>query len=118
MRPSSGPSALRAVDGGWLAEGEPAELARLLERVTGDWPHSAAPETGGAGAAIGWLRRALAGDGPEPAEPGEVVWEREWSAQWEVDALLDACRAQLIPGFEPGTPVELTVFAGEPPEQR
>jgi hypothetical protein len=118
VRPGSGSAALRVTDGGWLAEGEAGELARLLERVARDWPHLIAPETGGARAALGWLRRALAGDGPEPVLPGEVVWEREWTEQWEVDALLDAFRAQLLPALDRDTPLDLTAFSSEPTAQR
>ena len=118
VRPNSGPAMLCTDGAGWRAAGEPAELARLLEAVALRWPHISAPETGGASAAVEWLRRALAGHGPEPPAPGDTLWELQWSARWEVDDLLETFRRDVLPALTPGTPATLTVFASEPPAIR
>lgn len=127
VRLADGPATLRAVDGGWRAEGDADELARLIERVAAIWPHITAPETGGAAAALATLRRWLAGDGPEPNEPGDVVYERDWKGVWEGDALashvaemLESLSSAADPdNVDPdATRDALLVFACEPPEQR
>ena len=115
VRPGMGPSRLTAKDGGWLAEGDAIELANLLDRVAGEWPHLAAPECGGVGQSLARLRRWLAGDGPEPNDPGAVVWEREWEADWEVDGAVAAI-AELPNDALDGR--RLVVFASEPPDIR
>ena len=63
VRPGEGRAPERG-GGGWLAHGDADALAPLLERVASEWPHVNAPQTGGVGAALDWLRRALIGDGP------------------------------------------------------
>ncbi|HEX5165062.1 MAG TPA: M14 family zinc carboxypeptidase, partial [Thermomicrobiales bacterium] len=127
VRPGSGSAILRALDGGWLAEGDAGDLARLIERVAATWPHIDAPQTGGAGSALARLRRWLAGDGPEPNEPGEVIFERDWTADWEGDRLVshvEEVLAQMADEVDsdyrdPDDLHEpLIVFACEPPEQR
>ncbi len=114
VRPGDGPARLAATGDGWLAEGDPADLAQLLDRVAAGWPHVTAPECGGAGQALGRLRRWLAGDGPEPNDPGAVLWEREWAADWEVERVAAAIAA--LPDDALGG--RLMVFASEPPDVR
>ncbi|HBY45726.1 MAG TPA: hypothetical protein DEG70_05670, partial [Chloroflexi bacterium] len=87
----------------------------LLDRVAGEWPHLAAPECGGVGQSLARLRRWLAGDGPEPNDPGAVLWEREWEADWEVDGAVAAI-AELPNNALDGR--RLVVFASEPPDIR
>lgn len=106
-------AAIRRTPSGWLADGSPDMLALLLDRVASTWPHVTAPETGGVGAALATLRRWLAGDGPEPNEPGGVIWQREWDATWEVDSVLQAISTMSLTGTK-----ELTVFSSEPLAQR
>ena len=118
VEPGAGAAHLSANTDGWHASGASAELALLIECVAANWPHITAPETGGASAGLDWLRRALAGDGPEAPTPGATLWELQWSARWEVDALLDAFRLDLLPSLAPGAPLQLTVFASEPPDVR
>ncbi|MCO5178043.1 MAG: hypothetical protein M9890_13885, partial [Thermomicrobiales bacterium] len=115
IRPDSGSARLTAADGGWLASGEPNELAALLDRIAADWPHITAPECGGVGQAVTVLRRWLAGDGPEPNAPGDVLWEREWAAEWEVDRLEAAFRWLADADLAADT---LHVFVSEPPDVR
>jgi len=121
VRLSNEPATLEGTDDGWLATGMSDDLAALLNAVAAHWPHITAPETGGAGAAIAMLRRWLAGDGPEPNESGDVVWEREWSDVWEVERLLEMA-ARLLPdalAADSGeSKVRLTTFVSEPAEQR
>lgn len=116
--PGDGEPELVSTPGGWLVRGEPSGLAKLLNRIATDWPHVTAPETGGVTSALGWLRRALAGDGPEPAPEGDIAWQLEWSAQWEIDRLWSAFTEQLLPQLNPAQPVKLTMFASEPREIR
>ncbi len=127
VRVGEGSAKLRAVEGGWHAEGAADDLARLVERVAAIWPHIGAPQTAGAASALATLRRWLAGDGPEPNEPGEVVYERDWTDVWEADALVEHVSdilADLTPegGADPGGAAgvydRVIVFACEPPEQR
>lgn len=127
VRPGGGPATVRAVDGGWRAEGNDEELAVLIERIAAHWPHIVAPETGGAASTLAKLRRWLAGDGPEPNEAGEVVFEREWTAIREGDTLVEHVKDVLESLTREGgaEPVEFAdvhdrviVFACEPPAQR
>jgi hypothetical protein len=125
VRPGDGPASLTAAEGGWRAEGNAGDLARLIETVAATWPHMGAPETAGATSALATLRRWLAGDGPEPNESGEVVFERDWTAVWEGDALV-AHFSDVLAGLTPegdGTVSpdaqdSVFVFACEPSEQR
>ena len=127
VRPNDGPATLRAVNGGWHAEGTPDDLARLIERVAATWPHIDAPESGGAASALATLHRWLAGDGPEPNEVGEVIFERDWTAVWEGDTLVEHVRDMLLE-LTPDSDVEpigssdvhdsVIVFACEPFDQR
>lgn len=114
VREDNGPATLRSTPEGWTASGDADTLAELLGRVSRDWPHITAPETGGVAYSLNLLRRWLAGDGPEPRPAGPVVWEREWSADWEVDRLLAAFNEQLLPGLDPDQPLTLTIFLSEP----
>lgn len=115
IRPDSGAARLAAVANGWVATGDPDALAELLLRIATDWPHITAPECGGVGQAVAVLRRWLAGDGPEPNEPGEILWEREWSADWEVDRL--ATEFQSLADVDAAADI-LHVFVSEPPAIR
>lgn len=115
------PAMLTATGDGWVAAGEARSLAALLERVAANWPHITAPETGGAGAAISRLRRWLAGDGPEPDEAGESVWEQEWSDVWEIERLLELAERHLpdaLGSLTERSSLCLTAFVSEPPDQR
>ena len=118
VRPGDGGPELTSTSGGWIASGEPSGLADLLNKVAADWPHVTAPETGGVAAALGWLRRALADDGPEPAAEGDIAWQLQWSAQWEIDRLWSAFAEQLLPQLNPKQPVKLTLLASEQQEIR
>ncbi|HUG15811.1 MAG TPA: M14 family metallopeptidase [Thermomicrobiales bacterium] len=113
VRPGDGAASLRRVPNGWLAGGEPEALAALIEQVAATWPHVTAPETGGVASAVATLRRWLAGDGPEPNEPGEIIWQRDWEAAWEVDRLIEMLAGGWLEGTE-----HLTVFVSEPLAQR
>ncbi|MDQ3549257.1 MAG: hypothetical protein M3439_10630, partial [Chloroflexota bacterium] len=127
VRPSDGMAILEAVECGWHAAGDADELATLIERVAAIWPHIEAPETGGASFALATLRRWLAGDGPEPNEPGAVIYERDWTALWEGDSLVSHVEERLSwmssssdPGLDDADDYQdsVIVFACEPPEQR
>lgn len=118
VRPGAGTARLSMGDGGWRAGGEPAELAELLDRVAVDWPHFGQPETGGVRRPVQAVGRALAGFEQTPHQPGEIAWELQWSAQWEVDRLRAAFRQQVVPALAPDVPARITVFASEPVEQR
>lgn len=118
VRPGDGGPELTSTSGGWIASGEPSGLAGLLNKAAADWPHVTAPETGGVTSALGWLRRALADDGPEPAAEGDIAWQLQWSAQWEIDRLWSAFAEQLLPRLDPTQPVKLTALASEPREIR
>ena len=121
VRITDDPAMLTANGDGWVAAGEMRSLAELLERVAAGWPHISAPETGGAGAAISRLRRWLAGDGPEPDESGESVWEQEWSDVWEIERLLELAERHLpdaLGSLTERSSLCLTAFVSEPPDQR
>lgn len=113
VHPGNGPASIERTPTGWLASGNSAELAALIEQVAATWPHITAPETGGATAAVDTLRRWLAGDGPEPNEPGDVLWQRDWRAAWEVDRIVDTLASNA-----PAGTAELTIFTSEPPAER
>lgn len=115
VRPDAGAGRLLKVNNGWLATGDPHELAKLLDRMATDWPHITAPECGGVGQAVAVLRRWLAGDGPEPNEPGAILWERQWSGEWEVDRLAAAFNSLADTDIAAGT---LHIFVSEPPDVR
>ncbi len=121
VRLGNSPATLRAVDGGWLAEGGADGLARLIEQVAATWPHIVAPEVGGAASAVAMLRRWLAGDGPEPNEPGDVIFETDWAGQRESDTLLNTMSlhfAEMLQATPHDEGIQIVAFACEPPEQR
>jgi len=120
VQPGEAPAELRAADGGWTLTGDPAGMTRLVAEIGSAWPHRGAPGAPGAEYALGWLRRGLAGNGPEPGVPGDLAWELKWSAPWEADALLDTFRTEVLPLLSEGGagPAEIVVFASEPPEVR
>lgn len=115
VRPGDGAARLSAGDGGWLAEGDATGLAQLLDRIASDWPHLTAPECGGVGQALSRLRRWMAGDGPEPNDPGAVLWERDWEAVWEVERIVETIASLPDDTLAAG---RLMVFASEPPGVR
>jgi hypothetical protein len=118
IAPGVGSAVLRAVDGGWLAEGDARELATLLNLVAERWPHISAPEAGGATTATATLRRWLAGDGPEPNTPADVLWQHDWSDTWEAERLRETFERDILAGDLLDGTTAITVFASEPPEQR
>lgn len=114
IQPSESTATLESTQEGWQAAGNPEELAELLNLVSRQWPHITAPETGGAAYSLNLLRRWLAGDGPEPRPSGSLVWEEEWTAEWEIDRLRSAFQENLLQGLIPDQPLKLTIFASEP----
>lgn len=114
VQQTGGPATLASTPEGWTATGDSDVLADLLNRVSQQWPHITAPETGGTAYSLSLLRRWLAGDGPEPRPAGPEVWTREWSANWEVDRLKAAFNEQLLPELDPEEPLTLTIFLSEP----
>lgn len=118
VHPGDRSASIAATDNGWIATGAPDDLATLLNRVSADWPHISLPETGGVGYSLGVLRRWLAGDGPESRTPGQLVWEREWSDDWEVDRVRAAFSDQVLPSLDATRPLDLTVFLSEPQDIR
>lgn len=118
VAPGDGAAELRAEAGGWRLSGDTGEMARLLAAVASDWPRAVAGPPGAA-EALAWLRRGLAGVGPEPGVPGDVLWELQWSDQAEEERLLATFRAEVLPALAAGSgPAEITVFASEPEEVR
>ena len=113
IEPGSEQATLTASADGWLAAGIPGDLATLINRVAEQWPHINAPETGGVGYSLDWLRRALAGDGPEHRNSSEPAWELQWSERWEVDRLWQAF-LDLLPKLDSIAPLTLTIMASEP----
>lgn len=121
VRPGDGAAVVRATETGWVAEGDAGDLARLIARLAEFWPHITAPECGGVGAALAALRRWMAGDGPEPNVPGEIVREWEWTTEWEGVALLTGLRSELASrrGMDAtGSHLALVGFASEPLDVR
>ncbi len=116
--PSTGEASFQGEDGGWVASGSEEQLALLLEKVASDWPHLTNPYMAGASFATGWLRRSLAGIGPEPHRRGELVWDMEWSSDSEIDRLAQSLMDHALPKLDTSLPVDVLIFASEPPEQR
>lgn len=109
---------LVTTDDGWEARGNAEQLAELIDAFSQQWPHLTIPEAGGIGYSLGWLRRALAGDGPEPRPAGHLLWEMQWLADWEVDRIWAAFERDVLPNLNPGEPVQVTAFASESPDIR
>jgi hypothetical protein len=118
VRLSADPASLVSTDDGWLASGTSDDLAALLNQIAEHWPHVTSPETGGVASSLGWLRRSLAGDGPEPRALDELEWELQWSARREVDQIWSALVEQVLPQLDSAQPVTLTIMACEPVEDR
>jgi hypothetical protein len=48
----------------------------------------------------------------------DIVFQHEWTAEWEVERALDTLRQRVLPRLVPSIPVDVTIIVSEPPGVR
>jgi hypothetical protein len=103
---------------GWTVEGRTAQLRNALEHQRPDRIVLLEAESQARQRMETLVNQFAPGASEPPHQRETVVFDHQWSAEWEMNRLFQALEQDTLPLLSPGEPVNLVAMISEPPAIR